>query len=91
MRDYAAANGFSVENLRYDADHDLTFSRGIMTGGVLQDNVQQDGLTVGDVITVVGDAREVSGAQDGRADGWSFTLYRGADGEWVLEDGAYGY
>ena len=91
VRDYAAANGFSVENLRYDADHDLTFSRGIMTGGVLQDNVQQDGLTVGDVITVVGDAREVSGAQDGRADGWSFTLYRGADGEWVLEDGAYGY
>lgn len=91
VRDYAAANGFSVENLRYDAASEHAWSEGIMENGVLRDNVQQDGLTIDDVITVLGDAREVSGTQDGRADGWSFTLYRGADGRWVLEDGAFGY
>ena len=62
-----------------------------MTGGVLQDNVENDGLTIENVITVMGDARHVSGAQNNEADGWSFTLYRDADGKWVLEDGAYGY
>lgn len=91
VRSYAWWHGFSVENLHYDADHDFTFSQGIMTGGVLQDNVENDGLTIDNVITVMGDARHVSGAQNNEADGWSFTLYRDADGKWVLEDGAYGY
>ena len=91
VRSYAWWHGFSVENLHYDADHDFTFSQGIMTGGVLQDNVENDGLTIDNVITVMGDARNVSGAQNNEADGWSFTLYRDADGKWVLEDGAYGY
>ena len=91
VRDYAAENGFSVENLRYDAVTGWSQSQVIMTGGVLQDNVQQDGLTIADVITVMGDARELPNTQDGRADGYSFTLYRGEDGEWVLEDGAFGY
>lgn len=91
VRSYAWWHGFSVENLHYDADHDFTFSQGIMTGGVLQDNVENDGLTIENVITVMGDARHVSGAQNNEADGWSFTLYRDADGKWVLEDGAYGY
>ena len=91
MRDYAAAHGFSVENLHYDVSHDFSFSQDIMQSGVLQDNVQNDGLTIDNVITVMGDARHVSGAQNNEADGWSFTLYRGADGKWVLEDGAYGY
>ena len=91
VRDYAAAHGFSVENLHYDVSHDFSFSQDIMQSGVLQDNVQNDGLTIDNVITVMGDARHVSGAQNNEADGWSFTLYRGADGKWVLEDGAYGY
>lgn len=91
VRSYARWHGFSVENLHYDADHDFTFSQGIMKGGVLQDNVENDGLTIDNVITVMGDARNVSGALNNEADGWSFTLYRGVDGKWVLEDGAYGY
>lgn len=91
VHSYAWWHGFSVENLHYDAGHDFTFSQGIMTGGVLQDNVENDGLTIDNVITVMGDARHVSGAQNNEADGWSFTLYRDADGKWVLEDGAYGY
>lgn len=89
--DYAAANGFSVENLRYDAATDRSWSEGIMENGVLRDNVQQDGLTIDDVITVMGDAQFGEDAWRERADGWSFTLYRGADGRWVLEDGAFGY
>ena len=91
VRDYAGAHGFSVENLHYDADHDFTFSQGIMTGGVLQDNVENDGLTIENVITVMGDAQFDDDAWREQAEGWSFTLYRGADGKWVLEDGAYGY
>src|SRR5699024_9329034 len=57
VRDYAAANGFSVENLRYDPASERAWSESIMENGVLQDNVQQDGLTIDDVITVVGDAQ----------------------------------
>lgn len=91
VRDYAAANGFSVENLRYDMVTDWSQSQVILRNGVLQDNVQQDGLTLDDVITVVGDAQFGENAWRESADGWSFTLYRGADGRWVLEDGAYGY
>lgn len=91
VRDYAAANGFSVENLRYDTVTDWSQSQVILRNGVLQDNVQQDGLTIDDVITVVGDAQFSVDAWRESADGWSFTLYRGADGRWVLEDGAYGY
>ena len=91
VRDYAAANGFSVENLRYDTVTDWSQSQVILRNGVLQDNVQQDGLTIDDVITVVGDAQFSADAWRESADGWSFTLYRGADGRWVLEDGAYGY
>lgn len=91
VRDYAAENGFSVENLRYDTVTDWSQSQVILRNGVLQDNVQQDGLTIDDVITVVGDAQFSVDAWRESADGWSFTLYRGADGRWVLEDGAYGY
>ncbi len=91
VRDYAAENGFSVENLRYDTVTDWSQSQVILRNGVLQDNVQQDGLTLDDVITVVGDAQFGENAWRESADGWSFTLYRGADGRWVLEDGAYGY
>lgn len=91
VRDYAAANGFAVENLRYDAASDRSQSEVIMEGGVLQDNVQQDGLTIDNVITVIGDARFGEGAWRDEADGYSFTLYRGADGKWILEDGAFGY
>lgn len=91
VRDYAAENGFSVENLRYDTVTDWSQSQVILRNGVLQDNVQQDGLTIDDVITVVGDAQFSADAWRENADGWSFTLYRGADGRWVLEDGAYGY
>lgn len=91
VRDYAAENGFSVENLRYDTVTDWSQSQVILRNGVLQDNVQQDGLTIDDVITVVGDAQFGENAWRESADGWSFTLYRGADGRWVLEDGAYGY
>ena len=91
VRDYAAENGFSVENLRYDTVTDWSQSQVILRNGVLQDNVQQDGLTIDDVITVVGDAQFGENAWRENADGWSFTLYRGADGRWVLEDGAYGY
>lgn len=91
VRDYAAANGFSVENLRYDTVTDWSQSQVILRNGVLQDNVQQDGLTIDDVITVVGDAQFSADAWRKSADGWSFTLYRGADGRWMLEDGAYGY
>nr|WP_297177058.1 M56 family metallopeptidase [uncultured Agathobaculum sp.] len=91
VRDYAETHGFSVENLWYDADRDIRTSQDIMKGGVLQDNVQNDGLTVGDVITVIGDAHFGEGAWRDKAEGYSFTLYRGADGKWVLEDGAYGY
>ena len=91
VRDYAAENGFSVENLRYDTVTDWSQSQVILRNGVLQDNVQQDGLTIDDVITVVGDAQFSADAWRESADGWSFTLYRGADGRWVLEDGAYGY
>ena len=91
VRDYAAENGFSVENLRYDTVTDWSQSQVILRNGVLQDNAQQDGLTIDDVITVVGDAQFGENAWRESADGWSFTLYRGADGRWVLEDGAYGY
>ncbi len=91
VRDYAKAHGFSVENLYYDADRDIRTSQDIMKGGVLQDNVQNDGLTVDDVITVVGDAQFGEDAWRESAEGWSFTLYRGTDGRWVLEDGAFGY
>lgn len=91
VRDYAAENGFSVENLRYDTVTDWSQSQVILRNGVLQDNVQQDGLTIDDVITVVGDAQFSADAWRESADGWSFTLYRGADGRWMLEDGAYGY
>lgn len=91
VRDYAAENGFSVENLRYDTVTDWSQSQVILRNGVLQDNVQQDGLTIDDVITVVGDAQFGENAWRESADGWSFTLYRGADGRWMLEDGAYGY
>lgn len=91
VRDYAAANGFSVENLRYDTVTDWSQSQVILRNGVLQDNMQQDGLTIDDVITVVGDAQFGENAWRESADGWSFTLYRGADGRWVLEDSAFGY
>ena len=91
VRDYAAENGFSVENLRYDTVTDWSQSQVILRNGVLQDNAQQDGLTLDDVITVAGDAQFSANAWRESADGWSFTLYRGADGRWVLEDGAYGY
>lgn len=91
VRDYAAANGFSVENLRYDTVTDWSQSQVILRNGVLQDNMQQDGLTIDDVITVVGDAQFGKDAWRESAEGWSFTLYRGTDGRWVLEDGAFGY
>ena len=91
VRAYAAANGFSVENLHYDAAHDSSFSEDSMSSGVLKDNVQEDGLTRGDVITVLGDAHFGENAWRDKAEGWAFTLYRGADGKWVLEDGAFGY
>lgn len=91
VRDYAAENGFSVENLRYDPASERAWSESIMENGVLQDNMQQDGLTIDDVITVVGDAQFGENAWRESADGWSFTLYRGADGRWVLEDSAFGY
>ena len=91
VRAYAAANGFSVENLRYDAAHDSSFSEDSMSSGVLKDNVQEDGLTRGDVITVLGDAHFGENAWRDKVEGWAFTLYRGADGKWVLEDGAFGY
>lgn len=91
VRSYAWWHGFSVENLHYDASHDFSFSQGIMKGGVLQDNVLYDGLTIDNVITVMGDAQFSDEAWREQAEGWSFTLYRGADGKWVLEDGAYGY
>lgn len=91
VRDYAAENGFSVENLRYDTVTDWSQSQVILRNGVLQDNAQQDGLTLDDVITVAGDAQFSADAWRESADGWSFTLYRGADGRWMLEDGAYGY
>lgn len=91
VHSYARWHGFSVENLHYDADHDFTFSQGIMKGGVLQDNVINDGLTIDNVITVMGDAHFGEGAWRDKAEGYSFTLYRGADGKWVLEDGAFGY
>ena len=70
---------------------DWSQSQVILRNGVLQDNAQQDGLTIDDVITVVGDAQFGENAWRESADGWSFTLYRGADGRWVLEDGAFGY
>lgn len=91
VRDYVVAHGFSVENLHYDASHDFSFSQGIMKSGVLQDNVRDDGLTIDNVITVMGDALFSDEAWREQGEGWSFTLYRGADGKWVLEDGAYGY
>lgn len=91
VRDYAAENGFSVENLRYDPASERAWSESIMENGVLQDNVQQDGLTIDDVITVVGDAQFGEDAWRESAEGWSFALYRGTDGRWVLEDGAFGY
>lgn len=91
VRDYAVANGFAVENLRYDADHDISFSQDIMKSGVLQDNVRDNGLTIDNVITVIGDAQFSDDAWRDTAEGWSFTLHRGADGKWVLENGAYGY
>ena len=91
VRDYAAENGFSVENLRYDTVTDWSQSQVILRNGVLQDNAQQDGLTIDDVITVVGDAQFGEDAWRESAEGWSFTLYRGTDGRWVLEDGAFGY
>ena len=91
VRDYAAENGFSVENLRYDPASERAWSESIMENGVLQDNMQQDGLTIDDVITVVGDAQFGEDAWRESAEGWSFALYRGTDGRWVLEDGAFGY
>lgn len=91
VREYAKANDFSVENLWYDANRDIGTSQDIMQGGVLQDNVQNDGLTIDNVITVIGDAHFGETAWRDKAEGYSFTLYRGADGKWVLEDGAYGY
>ena len=91
VRDYTAANGFSVENLRYDPASERAWSENIMESGVLRDNVQENGLTIDNVITVIGDARFGEGAWRDKADGYSFTLYRGADGKWVQEDGAFGY
>ena len=91
VRSYAWWHGFSVENLRYDPASERAWSESIMENGVLQDNVQQDGLTIDDVITVVGDAQFGEDAWRESAEGWSFTLYRGTDGRWVLEDGAFGY
>lgn len=91
VRDYVVAHGFSVENLHYDANHDFSFSQDIMEYGVLQDNVRDDGLTIDNVITVIGDAQFGDEAWREQGEGWSFTLYRAADGKWVLEDGAYGY
>ncbi len=88
VTDYAAAHGFSVNNLRYDASTELGWSRGIMTSGVLSDNL---GLSIDDVITVMGDAVFGADAHTPTAEGWSFTLYRDADGDWILEDGAFGY
>lgn len=87
VRDYAVAHGFSVDNLHYDASHDFSFSQGIMDNGVLKSKVLSTGLTIDNVITVIGDAQ----FGEETAEGWSFALYRGADGKWVLEDGAYGY
>ncbi|MGO5027225.1 M56 family metallopeptidase [Candidatus Agathobaculum pullicola] len=91
VRDYAGAHGFSVDNLHYDASSEYSWSQGMMKSGVLQDNVRDDGLTIDNVITVIGDARFSDEAWRDTAEGWSFTLYRGTDGKWVLEDGAYGY
>lgn len=87
VRDYAVAHGFSVDNLHYDASHDFSFSQGIMDNGALKGKVLSTGLTIDNVITVIGDAQ----FGEETAEGWSFALYRGADGKWVLEDGAYGY
>lgn len=53
--------------------------------------MENDGLTIDNVITVMGDAHFGEGAWRDKAEGYSFTLYRGADGKWVLEDGAFGY
>lgn len=91
VRDYAGAHGFSVDNLHYDASSEYSWSQDMMKSGVLQDNVRDDGLTIDNVITVIGDARFSDEAWRDTAEGWSFTLYRGPDGKWVLEDGAYGY
>ena len=50
---------------------------------------QEDGQTIDNVITVIG-RRALSAKAHGAtmADGYSFTLYCGADGKWVQEDGA---
>ncbi len=88
VTDYAAEHNFTVENLRYDGDTELRWSLGIMSNGVLSDN---EGLSVTDIITVKGDAEFGEGAWRDSAEGWSFTLYRDADGRWILEDGAFGY
>ncbi len=88
VTDYAAAHGFTVENLRYDESTDLDWSLGIMSNGVLSDN---EGLSVTDVITVMGDAKFGEGAWRDTAEGYSFTLYRDENGRWILEDGAFGY
>lgn len=89
VRDYAAANGFSVENLRFDPETERNWSMSIWRHGVLWDNAQ-NGLTLDDVITVKGDAKFGPGSWRDSAPGWSFTLYR-ENGKWVLEDGAFGY
>lgn len=87
VRDYAVAHGFSVDNLHYDASSEYSWSQGVMDNGVLKGKVLSTGLTIDNVITVIGDAH----FGEETAEGWSFALYRGADGKWVLEDGAYGY
>jgi len=81
-------DGFTVKNLRFEKDTELYHSLGIMQGGVLSDN---EGLSVDDVITVMGDAEFGDDSVFPPAPNWSFTLYRGADGKWILENGAYGY
>lgn len=91
VRDYAAAHGFSVDNLHYDASSEYSWSQGVMEDGVLKGKVLSIGLTIDNVMTVVGDAHFSEDAWRDTAEGWSFTLYRGADGKWMLEDGAYGY
>ncbi len=89
VEDYAKQHGFRVEKLSYNDVDSKTQSLGIMRSGVLSDN---EGLSIDDVITVKGDAY-FSGpdAVTPECKGWSFTLYRGADGKWILENGAFGY
>ncbi len=89
VEQYAEEHGFTVENFSYNEADSRALSSGIMENGVLRDN---EGLSIEDVISVKGDAY-FSGpdAVTPKCEGWSFTLYRGADRKWILEDGAFGY